>query len=259
MSEPFIVHAHIPKTGGSALNRRFLFPRNGEARVYQLYRYVFESASRLPLRHVSRAMRSFAATGHVPFGFFDRVYPEAVYVSVFREPEARFLSFVNFVLARPDHKVWERLPRAVLTHAGEDPDALVHAILDDPRLVIVQSNVQTRLAGGMARLSDRAAGPEELAAARTNLASRRYLAGDQGDLDGFIARLEHTLPVLLGGGLAHRTPTSARLEKRLGGRVTPDLLTSRTRERLRDANALDLALYDLVQSRGGANAIAVAA
>ena len=85
MSEPFLVHAHIPKTGGSALNRRLVFPGFGEDRVCQLYRFVFERAQRLPTRHVSRAMRSSAAAGHVPFGYFERLYPGALYVSVFRE------------------------------------------------------------------------------------------------------------------------------------------------------------------------------
>ncbi|MEM1131019.1 MAG: hypothetical protein AAGH83_10920, partial [Pseudomonadota bacterium] len=86
---PFVVHCHVPKTGGSALNQRLFFPRFGAAQVYQMYRFIFERSSRLPLRHRARAMRSRAAIGHIPFGYFDLLYPDALYVSLFRAPEAR--------------------------------------------------------------------------------------------------------------------------------------------------------------------------
>ena len=250
MPDPFLVHCHIPKTGGSALNRRFLYPALGERYVYQLYRYVFERASRIPTRHVSRAMRSHAATGHVPFGFFDRVYPEALYFSVFREPIERMVSFLNFVLANPEHKVNARLPQQAVLNASDDPDAYVAAVLAEPRLQVVQANVQTRIAGGAARLGDRPVGHEHLAQALENLSHRRYLVGHQSDLDGFIDGLSQF------SGLRFRpkdrpTESNARLEKRLPRVLRLTDLKPRTIDMLRAANDLDLALCDSVAERQG--------
>ena len=247
MSGPFLVHCHVPKTGGSALNRRFLYPAFGEDRVYQLYRYVFERASRIPLRHVSRAMRSFAATGHVPFGFFDRVYPDAIYVSVFREPVERMLSFLNFVISNPDHKVNARLPKGAVRHAAQDPDAYVNAVLNDPRLAVVQANVQTRIAGGAARLGDRPVNDLHLDQALENLSRPNYFVGDQSDLDNLIERLSTVVPILTAQDPS-KPKSNAKLEKRLPRTLTLNALAPRTLERIRGANDLDLRLYDLVQT-----------
>lgn len=241
MTEPFIVHAHIPKTGGSALNRRMLFPSFGEDNVYLLYRYVFERASRLPRRHVARAMRSFIATGHVPFGYFDDIYPEAVYVSVFREPCARFLSFLNFVLAAEKHGVHHRVGEAVMARAKEDPEAFVTAVLDHPRLSIVHGNVQTRLAGGAPRLGDLPVTQGHLRAALRNVGRERYVTGTQENLPELFERLRETFP-----HLRRPRPAPAVLEKRLPKAMSIEYLSPKTVDRIRAANDLDLRLYAAV-------------
>ncbi len=244
MPDPFVVHCHIPKTGGSALNRRVLFPRFGEAQVYQLYRYVFECAERLPLRHTSRAMRSVAAAGHVPYGFFMRAYPKATYVSVFRDPEPRFLSFLNFVLATPGHKIRERLDAQVLDRAGDDPDRFVTAVLEDAHLAMIQSNVQTRLAAGRARLGQHAVTRDDLEAAMFNLAQPNYLAGDQANMGAF----EDLLTDRLGPVLQQPRPDE-KLEKRLAHRISLEALGPDARARIRAANELDLRLYEVVAGK----------
>ena len=246
MSAPFLVHCHVPKTGGSALNRRFLYPSFGEGRVYQLYRYVFECASRLPPRHVSRAMRSYAATGHVPVGFFDHVYPGAIYVSVFRDPVERTLSFLNFALSSERHQVRKRLPDVVIRNASQDPDAYVNAVLDEPRLAVVQANVQTRIAGGAARLGDQPVNALHLDQAFENLSRPTYLVGIQSELETLVQRLGAVVPARARQG-APDTASSPRLEKRLPRALSLDGLAPRTLERIRGANDLDLRLYDRVR------------
>jgi hypothetical protein len=236
--EPFIVHSHIPKTGGSALNRRLLFPMYGEDRVYQMYRYVFETASRLPRRHVARAMRSFIAVGHVPFGYFDELYPDAVYVSVFREPVARFISFLNFVLANPDHAVRERLDPNVLINAANDPDAFISAVLAEPRLAVVHPNTQVRLAGGSPRLGECPVTLDHLEAALRNLSRGRYISGVQEDMPALIARFQERFP-----NARIRDPGSAKLEKRLHKSLRFNDLRPSTVDALRAANDLDLRFY----------------
>ena len=241
MSEPFIVHSHIPKTGGSALNRRVLFPMYGEARVYQMYRYVFETASRLPRRHVARAMRSYVAVGHVPFGYFDELYPEAIYLSVFREPVSRFVSFLNFVLANPSHAVRQRLDADIVANAGADPDAFIAAILAEPRLAVVHPNAQVRLASGAPRLGERAITCDHLRAALRNVARERYVTGVQEDIPDLIRRLQERF-----ANLRPAPAASASLEKRLPRKLAVGDLSPRSLDRLRAANDLDIRLYAAV-------------
>ena len=247
MSEPFLVHCHIPKTGGSALNQRFLFPRFGTDRVQLLYRYVFEAAHRLPPRHTSPAMRCFAATGHIPFGYFKRVYPGATYLSVFREPVSRALSFLNFVLATPDHKVRERLDPGVLARAPADPDSFILATLADPRLAVVQANVQTRLASGCARLGDAPIDALHLDVATDNLARPEYVVGDQTNLGAVMAELRARFPAPAPSG---PTPQpNAQAEKRLPKLLHADQISPRTHAALTHANRFDLQFYERIRRR----------
>lgn len=241
--EPFVVHCHMPKTGGSALNQRLFFPRYGTDRVHQLYRHIFERSSRLPLRHRARAMRSVAATGHVPFGYLDGLYPHAVYVSLFRDPVARFLSFVNFMLATPDHKTRTRLDPKLLDRAADDPDALLRGVLGDDHLGVVHANTQTRLASGTARLGQRPVGGQHLAAALQNIADPRYLTGLQHEFEVFIASLDQTLP---GDGLAQPSAIEEKLAKRGHAKITAADLAPKTLGLIRAANDLDLCLIEAV-------------
>lgn len=255
MSLPFLVHCHIPKTGGSALNQRFMLPHFGARDVYMLYRHVFEMAERLPTLHTSRAMRSFAASGHVPFGFFQQVYPEAVHISVFRDPVERMVSFLNYVVTQPRHGVQQRLPAELRANPAEDPDRFVIAVLDDPRLAVVQSNVQTRLAAGCARLGDRPVSPEHLRMASRNIARHDYLVGDQARLGSFLADLRERFPRPEAEGPVPRP--DAQTEKRMPRKLTLDMLAPGTRERLAAANTLDLRLYEAI-TRQHANLAAAA-
>lgn len=244
MSEPFIVHSHIPKTGGSALNQRVLFPIYGQDRAYLLYRYVFETASRLPRRHVARAMRSEVAVGHVPFGYFDEIYPEAVYISVFREPVSRFVSFLNFVLANPNHAVRERLGAEVMDRVADDPDRFIEAILDEPRLAVVHQNVQVRLASGAPRLGACKVSTDHLEAALRNIRRDRYISGVQEDMDALILALRERFPDVRAGKAA-----SANLEKRLEKKLSVHSFAPRTLDRIRSANGFDMRLYEAVLER----------
>ncbi|MEM7190256.1 MAG: sulfotransferase family 2 domain-containing protein [Pseudomonadota bacterium] len=243
MRDPFLVHCHIPKTGGSALNRRFLFARFGEKNVHQMYRYVFERFSSLPMRHRARSMRSFAASGHVPFGYFDQIYPEAVYISVIREPVARFVSFLNFVASEPGHAVYQRLCQQGVDPLRADPECCVAAALSDPHLKAIHCNATTRLAGGQARLGRTLIDWRIYEAALANLAKARYLVGLQSELPEFMARLAISF-----GAPAGPVSVPAKLEKRLGRRISISDLAPATVNRIAQANDLDRRLYDHVRS-----------
>ncbi|MEM7060648.1 MAG: hypothetical protein AAF557_23960 [Pseudomonadota bacterium] len=244
MFETFVVHCHMPKTGGSALNRRILFARYGIDRVHQMYRYIFERSSRLPIRHRTKALRSFAAAGHVPFGYVDPIYPEALYVSVFRDPVERFLSFLNFMLLTPDHAARARLPEKAFSNFEQDPDSLAMAVLADPHLRAVHCNAQVRLASGSARLGKTPVGSDHMDAALGNLSNPRYLTARLEDLDGFLIRLDDILPGEGNAIGAENIP--AKLEKRGQRRLHAKMLAPATLTAIRDANDYDLRLIDAV-------------
>ena len=247
MSEPFVVHCHMPKTGGSALNRRILFARYGMDRVHQMYRFIFERSSRLPIRHRTRAMRCFAATGHVPFGYVDMIYPEALYISVFRDPVERFLSFMNFMLNTPDHAARARLDTSLLERVEDDPDGLILAVLEDPHLVAVHANTQVRLASGTARLAPGPVTSQHLDIAQKNLASPRYLTARHDDLDAFLILLDDILPGR--GQDIEGRDIPPDLEKRGPRLLTAKALRPGTLDAIRRENQLDLKLLDMLDGR----------
>lgn len=245
MSEPFVVHCHMPKTGGSALNRRILFARYGIDRVHQMYRFIFERSSRLPIRHRTKAMRCFAAAGHVPFGYLDPIYPEAVYISVFRDPVERFLSFLNFMLTTPDHAARARISAEAIENFDDDPDRLVMAVLADAHLCAVQCNTQVRLASGSARLGKTPVGQNHMDAAFSNIMNTRYLTARHEDLDGFLIRLDDVLP---GAGHAiDGRDIPPTLEKRGERRLTANMLLAKTLDAIHSANAYDQRLLDALE------------
>lgn len=245
-SEPFLVHCHMPKTGGSALNQRFLFQRYGHQNVHLMYRFIFERSSRLPIRHRTRAMRSFAASGHIPFGFLDSLYPDAIYVSVFRDPVERFLSFINFMMMTEDHAARGRLMAGTDNSGEPDPEDLVQAALGDEKIVRIHGNAQCRLASGNARLSAAPACGLHLAAAQQNIANPRYVIGLQSHLPAFLARLWR----MTGSSaeLAGVPEPKQELEKRLPRRLQAANLSPRTLDRVRSINDLDLHLVDGVRT-----------
>lgn len=246
MADPFLVHCHIPKTGGSALNRQLLVPSFGEDRIHWLYRYVFECAAGLPLRHRARSMRALGATGHVPYGYYRNVYPDALYISVFREPLTRFVSFLNFICANPGHAVRRRIAPEIIAAAAADPDRLANAILTEPRLKVVHSDVQTRLAAGLPRLGEVQVGEDDLDHAFHNLLRPDYLWGAQENLTTFADQIENWLHA--GRHRVRRVEdVPDTLVKRLERHFVLDDLSPTTQARISAANTLDRQLYDQVQ------------
>lgn len=248
MSEPFIVHCHIPKTGGSALNRGFLTAMHGEARVYQMYGDVFEAASRLPRHQVARGMRSYVAVGHVPFGYFDEIYPEAIYLSIFREPVARFLSFLNSVLNNPEHTVRGSLCRSVLKNGADDPEPLIMAVLGEPRLADMYRNVQVRLAGGSPLLGGRSTTSDHLDAALRNIAQARYITSTLEDLPTMFAHLRHRFD-----HVRATDPAQNVVPKPSARTISVDAIRPKILDRVRATNDLDIRLYNQLAERRVSN------
>lgn len=241
MSEPFVVHCHVPSSGSGHLNRRLLFARYRQERVLQLYEAEYGTAQRLPLSRISWAMRCHAAAGHVPIGFFDRIYPAALHIIVLREPVARWLDALNAMLAMPEHPFHQRLGPDVVSLATEEPDACVRVVLEDRRILQRGTDVQTRLASGMARFGRRTPDIDDLSVALANLSRKDVLAGDYRTMDAFLTGLRDILP---GADTAHRISSPKHSPARPPQIITPDMLTARTLEGIRAVNSFDLRLHD---------------
>lgn len=91
-----IIHAHVPKTAGTALNTVF-YNTFGRDRIFEAY-----SPSRIAGDYTEKELEMLhdaqTIIGHVPYGY--PAYPgvEYTYVSVFRDPVERVLSAMNFKL-----------------------------------------------------------------------------------------------------------------------------------------------------------------
>lgn len=237
MLEPFVVHCHVPSSGSAALNRTVFLAHFGETRVMQLYRAEDETAHRLPLGRISWAMRCHAAAGHVPIGFFDRIYPGAAHVIVLRDPVARWLDALDAMLCLPDHPFHARLGAETMRLATADPDAFVRTVLEDRRITRRGADVQTRLASGLARFGRHQPDADDLGVALSNLARPDVHVGHHAALDAFSARLQDIYPP------QNPLPPDASMPG-TAPRITPDMLTARTLEGIRTVNSFDLKLHD---------------
>ncbi|MEO1612403.1 MAG: hypothetical protein AAFU55_08640, partial [Pseudomonadota bacterium] len=84
----------MPKTAGSALNRRVFLPRFDAARTWLAYGVAVER--RRALDQAEAPARPAFIAGHVPYGFADPLGRETVHVSVLRDPVDRVVSFLNY-------------------------------------------------------------------------------------------------------------------------------------------------------------------
>ncbi len=241
MSEQFIVHCHVPGSDGTAFTSRVLRPAFGDARIYKMYAPELERTAQLPAHGTGRAMRSFAATGHVPFGYVDHIYPDALYVSLFHDPVTRFLGAVSaHVSGRSDDC---------------DPDDLVRPLLDDAHLRTVHANTQTKLAAGIALGRLLTIGSSALDLAIRNLGHTRFLTGREADLD----QIAHEVTTRIAphiGNISKRTgsPTARSAteippyahEGAVATSVAAADLSPRLVREIAEINDLDRRLYDAV-------------
>lgn len=248
---PIVLHCHMPKTAGSALNRQVLRPRHDPARVMLAYGPRFERNRRFPLADISPPERVELIAGHVPVGFADNLGRRVLHVSVLRDPVARMFSFLNYVAVAPRHGLRRRFDLDMKAVAREDPARFVRLMLADDMVRLRQTNAMTRLASGMARLGKKAPDGSDLAAALTTVEEGWYIVGVQERFDQFAARLRARLDSEGAGDpeRAEEIDQSDEAEKRLPRLVSLSDATPATIAAVREANSLDQRLYDAVADR----------
>ena len=223
-----VIFLHIPRTGGTTLQR--IPDRNyGRKRTLSFYGPdigdEIERFAQLP--ESQRSAYQFIR-GHLYFGFHRFVPGKSTYVTFLREPIARALSFYSYARAHSDHYLHQLLARERLS---------LKALLER-EATIELFNLQTRMIGGDRNSSNRSIDRSVLERAKENLRTNFCFVGLT---EQFNASL-----LLLARELGWSLPVHVKKNASQGKRQ-PASIDARTRALLREANALDLELYEFAK------------
>ncbi len=137
MAGKALVFLHIPKTAGTTLNRIIEWQYNPLS-IFTLDPYRFRATvERFKTLSEARRRRFQVVRGHLYYGLHEFLPQGATYITMLREPVARFLSSYYFILRRPLHPLHRKLTRE---HLGVE---------DYLRLIPHRHNLQCRLIAGV--------------------------------------------------------------------------------------------------------------
>jgi len=147
MDREALIFLHIPKTAGTTLNRIIEWQYSPLA-IFTMDPYrIRATAERLKRLPEGRRRRLRVVRGHLFYGIHEFLPQGATYITMLREPVARFLSSYYFILRRPLHPLHRKLKRERL------------GVEDYLRLIPHRHNLQCRLIAGV---KDTATGDERL-------------------------------------------------------------------------------------------------
>jgi len=224
-----VIFLHIPKTGGTTFHK--ILERNyarNETLTFDGFRHrtEIESFAELPERQRARYR---LIKGHLHFGFHRFVEGKSTYVTFLREPIARALSFYSYVRSHSDHYLHrllteERLGFQDLLERGTTPELFNH---------------QTRMiAGGLSDPNSPLDG-NALERAKQNLRVNFCFVGLTEEFDASLILLRR----MFGWGMPFYRKKNVSREK-----TRPEGLYAQIRALLRNANSLDLALYEFART-----------
>lgn len=222
-----VIFVHIPKTGGTTFHKILErnYPRNQTLTFDgRHHRDEIERFAKLPgpQRAVYRLIK-----GHIYFGFHRLVPGISTYVTFLREPVARALSFYSYARSHSDHYLYqllteERLGLRTLLERGTTAELF---------------NLQTRMIAGESNL-DRSLDRSALERAKQNLETNFCFAGLTERFDASLILLSRTfdwsLPFYVRKNVSRK-------------KSRPESIDAQTHALLRQANALDLELYEFAQ------------
>lgn len=239
---PLLIHCHMPKTAGSALNRRVFLPRFAPERAWLAYGVAVERRRILEVKDAPD--RPAFIAGHVPFGFADPLEREVVHVSVLRDPVDRVVSFLNYVAVADRHGARRKFDEDMQALARKDPSRFAEKILGQDHVRIRQSNTMVRLASGMPHLGKRMPGYWRLGVAMKRLHQSDYLVGLQDRFDEFAAFLADYCDERGIGRRARATSTDDDADKRFDKVIRQSDLSAKTLEMIRGMNSLDMRFFE---------------
>ena len=137
MDHQALIFLHIPKTAGTTLNRIIEWQYNPLS-IFTLDPYrIRATAERFKTLSEERRRRIRVVRGHLYYGLHEFLPQGATYITMLREPVARFLSSYYFILRRPLHPLHRKLKRERL------------GVEDYLRLVPHRHNFQCQLIAGV--------------------------------------------------------------------------------------------------------------
>ena len=223
-----VIFLHIPKTGGATLHK--ILEKNyrrNEILTFDGSRHRLEVERFAKLLAAERA-RYRLIKGHLFFGLHEFVPGNSTYITFLREPIDRGLSFYSHARNHSDHYlhrllIEEKLDLTTLLERRATPELFNH---------------QTRLIAGESDLQ-RPVDRHSLERAKKNLRSHFSFVGVMEEYDAGLVLLSR----VLGQSLSPYRKSNVSREK-----IRAENIDRRTREALRDANALDLELYQFARA-----------
>ena len=225
MESPTLIYLHLPKCGGTTLNRliEWEYPPH---RIYSVDPSFFRWSYYRLLRKSPRRLDGLRVIkGHMPFGVHRQIARPCTYITVLREPVERVISEYYFALHHPLHPQHKRMQSLTLEQY----------VTTTPH-----HNLQCKLLAGPPPQRDFLAGDctdETLAAAKANLAAHFSLAGLTERFDETLALLK----VLFGWKLSHYASFNVGQN-----RPTRQEVPESTRQIIAERNRYDVAIYQHV-------------
>lgn len=218
MDRRALVFLHIPKTAGTTLNRIIEWQYN-PLLIFTMDPYrIRATAERLAAFPESRRRKLQVVRGHLYYGVHEFLPQGATYITMLREPVARFLSSYYFIQRRPLHP----MHRKVTTERVGVEDFI--------RLTPHRQNLQCKLIAGVK--GNESCTPEMLERAKEHL-TRSF------SVVGICERFEESL-VVLAKTFNWEIPY---YENRKVAKTRPKV-DPREIEMISENNRFDLELYD---------------
>jgi hypothetical protein len=218
MDHEALIFLHIPKTAGTTLNRIIEWQYNPLS-IFTLDPYRFRAtAERFKTLSEERRRRFRVLRGHLYYGLHEFLPQGATYITMLREPVARFLSSYYFILRRPLHPLHRKLKKERL------------GVEDYLRLIPHRHNFQCRLIAGIK--NNEISEERLLETAKENLSKSFRVVG-------ICERFEESL-MLIAKTFGWDVPYNEN--RKVSKNRSP--VDPRSIELIREHNRLDLELYD---------------
>ncbi len=225
MTDRVVIFLHLPKAAGSTLNRVIAQQYPPEA-IYKLGGKTPDVIAKELAEGTRPAGMIRLVAGHVGFGIHTAVTEDFTYITMLRDPVERLLSHYHFARTLPTHPLHAEIASGRLT------------VRDVARQV---ANLQTRyLADAVVRGTAETAGAEALASAKKNLQRHFSVAGLAERFDESLILLQRRL------GWKVRAVANSNVTR---GRPMRTTHSDEDLAAIREANALDLELYEWARAR----------
>lgn len=222
-SKEALIFLHIPKTAGTTLNRIIEW-QYSPVSIFTIDPHRFRAtAERLRTFSEERRRKIQVVRGHILYGIHEALPQGATYITMLRDPVARFLSSYSFILRRPLHPLHQKLKQEGV------------GMRDFLELTRHRQNLQTRFISGIGE--DCPCEVEHLEKAKDHLRQNFSVVGIcerfQESLALLALTFNWTIPYYENRKVSKNRPP-----------IDPALL-----QRIREENQLDLDLYEFARER----------